>query len=250
MIQFIYGLPGTGKTTLISKEIQADVAAGKPTILIVPEQQTVDTERNMLKLLPPSAQLIFEVLNFSRLANKLFRIYGGLSYNYITQGMKNLFMKRTLIENSSELSEYKLRAQEDSSLPSLMLAQINEFKINSVSSHDLEKVAEKLEEGHPLKAKLSDIAEIYCKYEEKVSNAYDDSSNDLGKLFDILCKNDFFKGYNVYIDGFSSYTAYEHKIIEKIFAQAEKCVITVPAADDICDGIHMLSIKNTSDKLF
>jgi len=182
MVNLIYGLPGTGKTTLISNKIAEDVALGRKVVLIVPEQQTVDAERSMLRRLPPSAQLTFEVLNFSRLANKLFRIYGGLSYNYITDGMRNLFMKRTLIELEPMLSEYQLRIHGDSALPSLMLSQINEFKINSINPQRLERAAASLEDGDPLKNKLTDLATIYQAFEGMVKNTYDDSTGDLEKL--------------------------------------------------------------------
>ena len=251
MVNLIYGLPGTGKTTLISNKIAEDVASNKKILLIVPEQQTVEVERKMLKLLPASAQLHFEVLNFSRLANKLFRIYGGLSYNYITTGMKNLFMKRTLVElaQAGMLNVYQLSALGDSALPSLMLSQINEFKINSVNPSELEHAAKELGDNHKLNGKLLDFVKIYKSFDGMVKNAYDDSSNDLEKLSKILEKNNFFNGYNVYIDGFSSYTACEHKIIKRIFAQADNCFVTIPAADERCLGIHMSSVKKTSNKL-
>ena len=249
MTELIYGLPGTGKTALITNRIKDDVAADKKVLLIVPEQQTVEVERNMTRLLPASAQLTFEVVNFSRLANKLFRLYGGLSYNYITGGMKNLFMKRTLIELSQELSEYGLRAVGDSSLPSLMLAQINEFKINNVSATKLGRVADSLEDGHPLKAKLSDFSMIYSEFSGMVEDAYDDSSDDLEKLHTILCENRFFNGYNVYIDAFSSFTAWEYKIIERIFSQADNCAVTIPSDAPSCSALHLTSVNKTSQKL-
>jgi len=182
MIKLIYGLPGTGKTTEISNQIKKSLDGKKKVLLIVPEQQTVEVERKMLKLLPPSVQLKFEVVNFSRLANKVFRKYGGLSYNYITAGMKNLFMKRTLLELAPMLGEYQLRALGDSALPSLMLSQINEFKINSINPQRLERAAASLEDGDPLKNKLTDLATIYQAFEGMVKNTYDDSTGDLEKL--------------------------------------------------------------------
>lgn len=249
MINFIYGLPGSGKTTFIKNKIKDSIASGKRALLIVTEQQTVESERSMLSLLPPSAQLNFEVLNFSRLANKLFRIYGGLSYNYITTGMKNLFMKRTLLELAPMLDEYQLRALGDSALPSLMLSQINEFKVNSISAAKLEIAANKLDGNHPLKPKLSDLATIYQAFEGMVNNAYDDSAHDLEKLYEILCKHSFFKGCNVYVDGFSGFTACEYKILDRIFAQADNCFITIPAPDETCNALHLSSVNETSVKL-
>lgn len=249
MINLIYGLPGTGKTTEITKQIRQDIEAGRQVLLIVPEQQTVETERNMLMGLPASAQLSFEVLNFTRLANKIFRIYGGLSYNYITKGMKNLLMKRTLLELAPILSEYQLRALGDSSLPSLMLSQINEFKTNGISVKKLEDVLEDMEEEGQFKTKLTDLAAIYSHFSDTVEKSYSDGSDDLAKLYDKLCDHDFFKKYNVYIDSFSSFTAWEYKIIGRIFAQAENCTVTIPSPDELTNDIHLTSVNDTSKKL-
>ena len=97
------------------------------------------------------------------------------------------------------LNEYNLRAVGDSALPSLMLSQIDEFKTNSVSAVKLELAAAKLEDGHPLKSKLSDLAIIYQAFEGMVNNSYDDSTNDLEKLYEILCKNNFFSNLTIRI---------------------------------------------------
>ncbi|MBQ7292971.1 MAG: exodeoxyribonuclease V subunit gamma [Clostridia bacterium] len=259
MIKLIYGLPGTGKTTEISNQIKKSLDGKKKLLLIVPEQQTVEVERKMLKLLPPSVQLKFEVVNFSRLANKVFRKYGGLSYNYITTGMKNLFMKRTLLKLAPSLSEYQLRVRGDSSLPSLMLSQIDEFKANSINAEKLTlaskelktKLTEKkLDNGSSLIAKLDDFGKIYAAYDEMVEKSYNDSANDLEELYkNTLKENNFFEGYDVYIDSFSSFTAAEHKIIEKIFEQADNTVISLPYTDTDPVPLHLKSVYETSVKL-
>ena len=79
MLRLIYGHAGSGKTHRILSLLRRDAKAGTRFYLIVPEQQTVQCERMLLELLPPGAQLRGEVLNFSRLANLVFRHYGGLS---------------------------------------------------------------------------------------------------------------------------------------------------------------------------
>ena len=76
MLNLILGGSGSGKTTLIEEKIKKDIESGRQVILLVPEQETVSAERRMLSLLPPSAQLSFEVLNFTRLANRVFRQCG------------------------------------------------------------------------------------------------------------------------------------------------------------------------------
>ena len=97
MIRFIYGNPGTGKTEEIFKMLEIDAQSKKRALLIVPEQMTVSAERELLKRLPASAQLHIEVLNYTRLANKLFREHGGIAYNSSTRGLQKLLMWRAIM---------------------------------------------------------------------------------------------------------------------------------------------------------
>lgn len=249
MIRFIFGLPGTGKTTRIVEKIREDAKNCKKSLLIVPEQQTVEAERAMLATLPPSAQLTFEVLNFSRLANKLFRVFGGLSYNYITPGTKQLLMWRTLRELSDQLSEYGTRAATDTTLSSLMLSQIHEFKAYNVRPVALAEAIDRIPEEDPLHTKLKDLSLIYAAYEGMVKNAFDDNADDLGKLADLLTKNRFFDGYNVYIDGFTSFTAQEHRILRRLFSQADNVTVTFGIDDPATDALEFSSIKESAKSL-
>lgn len=116
MVEFIYGVPGSGKTSYIMSRLASDVRVGRRAFVIVPEQQTVEVERAVADRLPPQAQLSVEALNFSRLANRIFRERGGLVYNYADKSRKLLFMWRALRECAPMLSEYGGRAASDASL--------------------------------------------------------------------------------------------------------------------------------------
>lgn len=249
MIHFVCGLPGTGKTSLITENIAQDIRTGRRALLIVPEQQTVEVERTMLKHLPPSAQLSFEVLNFSRLANKLFRVFGGLSYHYITPGMKHLLMWQTLRELSGMLREYSTRSANDVTLPAMMLSQVGEFKAYNISAAKLDTAAARLPEESALRTKLEDLSLIYAAYEGMVGNAYDDNADDLGKLADLLEKNNYFNGYNIYIDSFTSFTAQEYRILRRMFAQADNVTVTLAVDSPYSDAVELSSISDTARRL-
>lgn len=249
MIRFVFGLPGTGKTTWITEKIKEDARCGKPSLLIVPEQQTVEVERAMLALLPSSAQLSFEVLNFTRLANKLFRVFGGLSYHYITPGIKHLLMWHTLRELTGMLSEYGARAATDTALPAMMLSQVHEFKAYNISAASLANAVNKLPHDSALRTKIEDLSLIYAAYEGMVKNAFDDNSDDLGKLADLLEHNRYFDGYNIYIDSFTSFTAQEYRILRRLFAQADNVTVTLGIDSPHSDAIALSSIKDTAKRL-
>ena len=70
MIKFLFGNEGCGKSTEILESIKKDTESKKRVVLLVPEQQTVISEREIATLLPASSQYYCEATNFTRFANK------------------------------------------------------------------------------------------------------------------------------------------------------------------------------------
>ena len=227
MLEFIIGGAGTGKTHQIEELIKKDIREGRRAMLLVPEQETVARERAMLDILPPSAQLSFEVLNFTRLANSVFRKYGGLTYSYVSAPVKALAMWNTLRTLSPFLKEYG-RQSGDAAFSSMMLSQIEEFKAYCISPTSLERAAKKAPEGSRLAAKLNDLSLVYSAYGASIS-AYGagDSSDDIGKLASKLEEHDFFDGISVYIDSFTSFTASEESVIYHMIRSAPRVCVAL-----------------------
>ena len=249
MIRFIYGESGFGKSHKIAELIKKDIENGINTFLIVPDQEAVSSERKMLSLLPPSAQLSLEVLSFSRLYNRVCREYGGLQYNYLTRPAKQLIMWRTLKELSPMLEHYGSIFERDSSTTDRMLSAIGELKANSISSRSLERAAERLDKDSDLCAKLRDLSLIYSAYSAFVSEGYGDSADDISKLDAILAEHNFFDGANVYIDSFTSYTTPEHSVIEKMMATANNVTVTIPLSSEGAKTIYSDSISSAERRL-
>ena len=250
MLKLILGGAGSGKTTLITEMIKKDIEEGRRAILIVPEQETVARERTMLTVLPPSAQLSFEVLNFTRLANSVFRKHGGLTYNYVTNGVKALAMWNILRALSPLLSEYKALGG-DNAFSSVMLSQIEEFKAYGVSPTSLERAANAAEEDSRIKSKLSDMALIYSAYSASIERyGMGDPSDDIGKLAKKLEKHRYFDGMNVYIDSFTSFTRSEENVIFQIFKQSENTAVSLCLEDETGrTGLQFEGILGTLRKL-
>ena len=244
MITFVYGAPGSGKTHYIFERLKEN---NKRAFVIVPEQETVSIERKAVETLAASSQLEVEVLNFTRLCNRVFRELGGLSYNYVTPRVKKLFMWRTLRELSPLLSEYRANGS-DISLTETMQKNADELKMCSITSTMLENAAKKLPEG-PLRSKISDIALINASYTGLINESFDDRADDMEKLCELLSRKHFFKGCQVFIDSFTSFTAPEYKIIEHIFRQAENVVVTLGCESPDCNLICCESVCDSAKKL-
>lgn len=248
MIRFIYGDPGTGKTEEIYKLLKHDAENRQKALLIVPEQMTVSAERELLKRLPASAQLYIEVLNYTRLANKLFREYGGVAYNSSTRGLQKLLMWRALMTASPFLSEYSRSGDDDIALADSFLATYNEITAAGISLEELENFVL----SHPasaVSAKLKDIVTISSVYSSLLSANYTDTNGELSRLCELLKSTNCLKGFNVYFDGFSSITGIEHSITKSIFAQADNCTVTLGIPSPSHKGIDTVSIKRFSDRL-
>ncbi len=248
MIYFIYGNPGTGKTEVIFKRLEEDAANGKNAILIVPEQMTVTLERDSLRRLPPSAQLHIEVLNFTRLANKLFRIYGGITYNYATPAIQKLLMWQAVKTAGPFLTEYQISRNDDRALAESMLAIYKEFTASGITFESVEKFSESMPDS-VLSNKLKDIATVCAIYSNLLNERFSDENNELYRLSKLLEEENCFADTNVYIDGFSSLTNLEHSIIKSIFRQADNCFITIGIPYPGFKGIDTVSLKRFSEIL-
>ena len=248
-ITFLYGPYGSGKTTAILQSIKQDTDAGIHTFLIVPEQETVQTEHATLSLLPPSAQLDLEVLNFSRLYNRVCREYGNLSYRYITKPIRHLLMWQNLRELAPLLEEYTTLSDKDSAMNEIMLSALGECKASGITAAQLENTAKKLSSDNPLAKRLRDLALIFSSYDRLVSQNYSDSADDLSRLHKILQNERFFAGTHVYLDSFTSFTTVEHRVIEQIFAQAEQVTVTIPLSDPNCRDISTVGIRDSFTRL-
>ncbi len=247
MLNIIYGHSGSGKSHAIYELMKRDADVGKRSYLIVPEQETVSCERKLLELLPPMAQLTGEVLNFSRLANLVFRKYGGLSYNYADKSAKTLIMWKNIRELAPLLTEYSTLADKSGSRAAEeMLATVGELKAYCVSPAKLDKAAEALTGHEVLKNKLRDLSLIMSAYTNHLEECYSDSFDDLSKLVEKLKANDFFAGASVYIDSFTSFTRQEKDVIEQIIKGADNVTVSVPVDSVSTVQIHYESGAETA----
>lgn len=248
MIKFIYGNT-TDATQTVMEMLRSDAQSSVRSFLIVPEQYTVESERRILNTLPARAQLITEVLNFSRLYNRVCREYGGLEYNYITKPLKYLLMWRNLRELSPLLEVYGEYTDNDASLCEMMISTIGEFKASCVTPAALERAADSMPAQSTSAKKLRDLSLIYVAYENLVSQSFSDSADDISKLSDILGEHRFFEGCSVYVDGFTSFTAAEHKVIDRIFSDAQNVTVTIPLPAPRANSVFSLSISESEHRL-
>ena len=146
MVTLLYGRSGSGKSFWVSERILEGLKRGERAILLVPEQETVNAERRLACVLSDMPSVGLEVLNFSRLANRVFREAGGLSYRYIGNGAKRLIMRRAVNDIRASLMEYDRADPQDKAWIDQMIAAVGECKRNRLTPQSLEKAAQRLSE--------------------------------------------------------------------------------------------------------
>ncbi len=221
----------------------------KRVFLIVPEQQTVMAECEMSELLPDSAPLYFEVTNFTRFTNTAFRTMGGISGEYCSSVAKTLTMWRTLTELSPLLSLTRGRTVISPGAVKKAMSAVAEMQSLGIDPADIRNAAEGERIGGRLGEKLSDLSLIYSLYRTLIAEKYTDAANDAAALATLLADSaDFLSDTEIFIDGFTSFTEGQYKLIGEMIRHAP---ITVCLAIDSAagDAFESLEVRDARKRL-
>ncbi len=224
MLQFVFGLPRSGKTTKILSIAKKLANDGKNSVIIVPEQATFETEKSVLQTVGDSFALNIEVLSFTRLQDEISRKIGGISAKVLKDSDKIIFMNKALKQISGELKVWGKYAN-SLNFAKTMLDSIGEFKICAITTQQINN-AQLLTDSQSLKDKLSDFALIFETYEMLIAERYIDPVDKLTKLYYNLENHHYFKNKTVFLDGFKGFTGQQFKIISRILSQANDVYIT------------------------
>ncbi len=220
MLEMLYSRERENLDNELLARISHDVKAGKSVTLLVPEQQvhSAETMLSYNNIMSPE----LEVVGFRRLCESIFRRFGGLAYNNITDGARLILMWRTLAELSPMLKEYGNIALDDIDMIKSLLASVRELSLYGISPKMLEEQALKTKkDNEKLSRKLEDLSLIAAANSALLKNSYNDPAEDTRRAVETLENNDYFGGRTVYIAHFTAFTVYEKQIIKNIIAKAD-----------------------------
>ena len=216
--------------TELCERIRESIDAGKRTVLLVPEQQTVISETEMAKRLPPSSVLNFEVTNFTRLANTVFRSLGGLFGEYCDTTRESLIMWRALTELSPMLELTARRREIGAGLVKKALSAVKEAEGFAIGASEIRSSMEneRIKGNTRLLSKLRDLEMIYSLYKKILSEKYLDSQDMLEETEKRLTENPIYlEGACILVEGFTSFTERQYSILSTLASRAEVSVYFV-----------------------
>ncbi|MDP4119632.1 MAG: PD-(D/E)XK nuclease family protein [Bacillota bacterium] len=231
MLHFILGKSGTGKTTLIHQKISELVKIeNKEIILLVPEQNSFETEKEILRLLAPADCRNVNVLTFSRLVEFVFRQTGGLAGRKVDDGGRSVFMSLAIEAAKDQLELYKYQIDKPDFID-LMITTVNEYKKCCISTDIIREKARIINDAK-LKQKLVETSLVADIYDTLLHNSYVDPMDELTMLYEKLSQIDFFGGYTVFVDSFSGFTMQEQNILENIISKSYDSFFAFTTADE------------------
>ena len=249
MIHRIFGRSGYGKSEYLYeaiKKVMDENPNGQFDIfIIVPEQETVTIERRIVDKFGNAANLRIEVLNFSRMSNRISRKLGGMIYDYADSAIKKLVMNKILKLLEPNLSFYA-KVYDNMDFVDTMVRTMDELKLWLITPKMLETAALAIHgetneyEGYiDISQKISEIGLIYSSYTASFNENLQNIADEMTYVYELLGKsyisetNDnsekkyFFSEKYVFIDSFDSFTHGQKLVLERIFQQAREVYITL-----------------------
>lgn len=246
MLQLILGRAGFGKTEAIRRLIKQTGPTAKAQILVVPEQFSFESEKALMAVDGKCRD--FEVLSFSRLCDRLFKLYGGICSKRIDDAGRAVFMASAVSQLSDELKVYKRICKKPDFIRG-MVGTVKEFKNCSVSAEMLKKAEASLPDGS-LKNRLSEITLLYEGYSALLSAEYSDPLDDVTKACELMDEHGFFDDKTIFFDAFKGFTGRQFEIIERAIGSARDVYISLPCDDmENTDPDIFYSVRETARTL-
>lgn len=228
-IDIITGRLGSGKSYKVFSRIKNIISSGLKGILIVPEQYTLQAERELIDFLNIPGLLDVEVLSPSRLMDNVFKEMGGRLPSMDSQG-KAMILRMIIGGLKNRLSVFSSLSN-SSGLAASLSDLISDLKRFDISPSDLLSGAS----GNGLLSmKLNDIALIYESYNSfLMENRFHDAEDNMQAFLDVLSACTYFDDKHIFVDEFDYLPPRTVRFLIGIYEKSASMTITAPT----CPGI-------------
>lgn len=231
MLHIWYGIDGQQNSDRALERICEAAKVGQTgQILLVPEQFSFDAEWRLCERGGDTISRFAEVLSFTRLYDRVCTLTGGAAEQIMDRAGRLIAMAGALEQVRSRLKIYGAHTAQPEFLLHL-LALYEEFRSYGVDEQALETAQSALE--GQLAEKLAELQLMFESYESVCANAAHDPAMRLTRLADKLFESEFAHGRQVYIDGFTDFTAQELDVIRALLQTGAEVTVCL-----CCDNLH------------
>ena len=232
-VELLMGASGYGKTYNLYKRIIED-SAKNPTdkyLLIVPEQSSLQAQKDIVRMHPNGGVFNIDVLTFGRLAYRIFEELCVELNETIDDTGKILIIRKAVAKVADHLKV--IRINKSLGIISEIKSMISEFKQYGITTEALEGIIKGIEGSDRLKEKLSDMLLIYKEFEEYIKDRFVTVEDKPEELLRVIGRSSFFDNAVVAFDGFTGFTPVQYRLIEQIISKANKVICTVTFPYDL-----------------
>ena len=242
MLKLLVGPVHSGKTGVVFDCIREDAAAGRRSVLLVPEQTSFAYEKRAASLGLPEV----EAMSFSRLAELALARHGGDDRRRMTNTSAFFLMNLALEEVADALTLYSGQSKTRGFLEQLVRFAA-ECADAGITPEGLSAFALSQKKG-TLRDKLCDLSLVLDAYSAVVHREHIGDADVMTMAAERLTGADDFANAGIYIESFSSFTAPEYRLISALLPQAH-CVSVSLIGDGKPDTPAYASTRETEKRL-
>ena len=227
-LQFIMGPSGSGKSHYLYEWVtkQSLQNPNKNYIVLVPEQFTMQTQKDLVMASSRKGILNVEVLSFHRLAQRVLEETGENGRMILSDVGKNFVIRKIASEQEAELKVFGGHLRK--------IGYISEIKsvISELTQYDiqpklLEEWIENAEKNPALQNKLCDIKTIYENFQTYLKDKYITGEEVLDVLATVAHRSNLLKDSVIVMDGFTGFTPVQIKLLRVLLGVCEGLKVTV-----------------------
>ena len=226
-LQFILGGAGSGKTRMLYDRVikESMEHPEQKYLVVVPEQFTMQTQKEIIRLHPRHGIMNIDILSFKRLAYRVFEDLGVRIPVVLDDMGKSMVLRKVAGLKRGKLSLYSGHLEQTGFIGQLK-SQISELYQYGITPDMLREV--RGEADSPLLAqKLEDLEVIYSGFREYIESHYITAE----EILDILCRElpkwEPLKDSIILLDGYTGFTPVQYRLVELFLMHAREVVCTV-----------------------
>lgn len=244
-LQFIFGNSGSGKSDFLYDSVlkQAKENKEQQFLIIVPEQFTMQTQRELVERQKQHAIMNVDVLSFARLAYRVFDDLGKQNVVVLEETGKNLVLRKVAEQKKAELKVLGANMNKMGYVGEVK-SLISELMQYNVRPDALAEFLEKEPLGEGLRLKMQDVLTMYQGFTEYLKGRYITAEEVLELLYDVAEESELLRNSVIVLDEFTGFTPIQNRLMEKLLVLAKKVSVsvTMDVREDFyqCRGVHEL----------
>ena len=213
MLNIFYGRENLDKEKFIYDNI------GGRALLVVPDQFTLEAERELIAHSGAKALMDVEVLSLSRLGYRLLEELGGSKRTFIDKYGRHMILSSIAAEEREKLQVFK-GLEEKNSFIELVNNFISEIKQFNCGADELAEIARSVPDGSYTQRKLEDLYLLYSEYEAAIRGKYTDSEDYIDLFLGKISRSELVAGNHIWIYGFDSFAPKALSVIGELMQYA------------------------------